>query len=116
MKNDLTVLVLKPSTDWSLATTSPNQELVNEMLSSMGEDIELEDLLNTPERSEKAMRELASGYHLSPETVVGEGIFSSEGPGLSTVKDIEFFSLCEHYPLSFWGKASIAYLPGEMIF
>ena len=115
MKNDLTVPVLKHSAEWSLATATPIQSLVAEMLGSMGEDANREGLLKTPERFEKAMRELTAGYRLSAEEAVGEGIFSSEGPGLISVKDIEFFSLCEHHLLPFWGKVSISYLPGDKI-
>lgn len=94
---------------------SPVQDLVTTLLASTGEDPLREGLAKTPERFEKAFRELTAGYHISPAEAIGEGIFSSEGPGLITVKDIEFFSLCEHHILPFWGKASIAYLPNEKI-
>lgn len=81
----------------------------------IGEDPKREGLLKTPERFYKAIQELTSGYAQTPEGVVGEGIFDSESKGFVCVKDIEFFSLCEHHMLPFWGKASIAYLPNEKI-
>lgn len=90
-------------------------DLVYKMLEQIGEQPEREGLLKTPERFERAMKELTSGYALSAEEVVGEGIFDAEGSGLVSVKDIEFFSLCEHHLLPFWGKMSIAYLPDEKI-
>jgi GTP cyclohydrolase I len=85
------------------------------ILRSIGEDVTREGLLKTPERFSKAMRELTSGYQMSAKDAVGEGIFSAEGQGLISVKDIEFFSLCEHHMLPFWGHASVAYYPGEKI-
>ncbi len=85
------------------------------ILRSIGEDVTREGLLKTPERYSKAMRELCSGYQLTAKDAVGEGIFSSEGQGLISVKDIEFFSLCEHHILPFWGHASVAYYPKENI-
>lgn len=94
---------------------SPAQRMVYSLLNQMGENPEREGLLKTPERFEKAMRELTSGYHLTPFDAVGEGVFAAEGSGLITVKDIEFFSLCEHHLLPFWGHISISYLPNEKI-
>jgi GTP cyclohydrolase I len=81
----------------------------------IGEDPQREGLLRTPERFHKAIQELTSGYAQTPEGVVGNGIFQSESGGIVCVKDIEFYSLCEHHMLPFWGKASIAYLPQEKI-
>lgn len=81
----------------------------------IGEDPKREGLLKTPERFYKAIQELTSGYSMTPEAVVGEGVFESESSGLICVKDIEFYSLCEHHMLPFWGKASIAYMPKDKI-
>ena len=90
-------------------------QLALSLFSQIGEDPSREGLLRTPHRFEKAMQELTIGYRLSPEQVVGEGIFESESNGLVCVKDIEFYSLCEHHLLPFWGKASIAYYPNGKI-
>ena len=104
------------SSDGLLVTRqTPMQMMVAEMLTSFGEDAHREGLLKTPERFEKAMRELTAGYRITAKEAVGDGIFDAEGSGLVTVKEIEFFSLCEHHLLPFWGTASIAYLPGEKI-
>lgn len=90
-------------------------EMVYKMLNQIGEQPDREGLQKTPERFERAMKELTSGYFIEPEEAVGEGVFAAEGSGLVSVKDIEFFSLCEHHLLPFWGKISIAYLPQDKI-
>jgi GTP cyclohydrolase I len=91
------------------------EDLCRKMLTEIGENPEREGLLKTPERFRKAFEELTCGYAVSVQDAVGDGIFQSESPGIILVKDIEFFSLCEHHLLPFVGKASIAYLPGKKI-
>ena len=85
------------------------------ILKSAGEDLSREGILRTPHRFGKAMGALTEGYRQSPAQVVGEGVFAAEGRGLVSVKDIEFYSLCEHHLLPFWGKASVAYYPRNQI-
>ena len=85
------------------------------ILKSIGEDLDREGLLKTPERFAKALKEITAGYNITPEEAVGNGIFQSEGKGLVSVKDIDFFSLCEHHMLPFWGKVSVAYYPNNNI-
>lgn len=85
------------------------------ILKSVGEDTEREGLQKTPERFAKAMKEITSGYALTAEQAVGEGLFPAEGKGLVSVKDIEFFSMCEHHMLPFWGSISVAYYPDKVI-
>ena len=85
------------------------------MISAASEDPTREGLERTPERFAKAFGHLCSGYHKTGRDVVGEGIFKAEGNGLVCVKDVEFYSLCEHHMLPFWGKASVAYYPSDMI-
>ena len=85
------------------------------LLEAAGEDLSREGLLRTPERFSKAMAELVSGYGKSAKEVVGEGVFAAEGRGLVAIRDVEFYSLCEHHLLPFWGKASVAYFPGTQI-
>jgi GTP cyclohydrolase I len=85
------------------------------LLESAGEDLDRDGIKRTPERFAKAMKYLTSGYSLTPEQAIGEGIFDSESSGLVTVKDIEFYSLCEHHMLPFWGKISVAYYPNRKI-
>ena len=85
------------------------------ILQSVGEDLGREGLLKTPERFSKAIKEVCSGYLMTAEDAVGEGIFPGEGQGLVSVRDIEFFSLCEHHMLPFWGQVSVAYYPDGKI-
>ncbi len=90
-------------------------DLVYMMLNNIGEDPTREGLLRTPERFEKALAELTSGYKQDVIEVVGEGVFEAENAGLVSVREIEFFSLCEHHMLPFWGTVSIAYYPNQQI-
>ncbi|MFZ4715293.1 MAG: GTP cyclohydrolase I FolE [Bacteriovoracaceae bacterium] len=85
------------------------------ILRSVGEDLKREGLLRTPQRFSKAIKEVCSGYMLTPADAVGEGIFPGEGKGLVSIRDIEFFSLCEHHMLPFWGTVSVAYFPNDKI-
>jgi len=85
------------------------------LIANLGEDPRRESLRDTPERYAKAMRFLTSGYESEPEDVVGSGIFSAEGEGVVLVRDVEFHSLCEHHLLPFFGRAHVAYLPGDKI-
>jgi GTP cyclohydrolase IA len=85
------------------------------ILTELGEDLNREGLRDTPTRYEAAMRFLTSGYAMPPEQVVGDALFRAEGEGMVLVRDIEIFSLCEHHLLPFFGRAHVAYLPGEHI-
>lgn len=85
------------------------------ILQQVGEDATREGLLRTPERFAKALTEICSGYGKTLADVIGEGVFAAEGNGLVAVNRIEFFSLCEHHMLPFWGHVSVAYYPGKQI-
>lgn len=85
------------------------------LLRGVGENPMREGLLRTPERFSKAMEALCAGYKLTPAQVVGSGVFAAEGRGLVTVKNIEFYSLCEHHMLPFWGHVTVAYYPNTHI-
>lgn len=85
------------------------------LLSATPEDPTRAGLERTPARFAKAFQHLCSGYGQTASDVVGEGIFAAEGSGLVAVRDVEFYSLCEHHLLPFWGKASVAYYPEERI-
>lgn len=81
----------------------------------LGEDVSREGLLKTPVRAAKALWFLTSGYRTDAETVMQQAIFNHEGSQLIVVKDIEFYSMCEHHILPFFGKVSIGYIPDGKI-
>jgi GTP cyclohydrolase I len=94
---------------------SPIAESVERILLELGEDPKREGLLRTPERSENALKFLTSGYETNIEELVNGAIFSEKCDEMVLVKDIEFFSMCEHHMLPFYGKAHVAYLPNNKI-
>ncbi len=90
--------------------------IVHELIDELGEDPGREGLVQTPRRVSKAMRFLTSGYTADLDSILNGAVFDSEGyREMVLVKDIEFYSLCEHHMLPFFGKASVAYLPGSRI-
>jgi GTP cyclohydrolase I len=84
---------------------------VSRLLSALGEDPSREGLQRTPDRVARAMADLTSGYAMTVEEAVGEGVFEEDTEGLVIVRDIEFYSLCEHHLLPFNGRIHVAYLP-----
>jgi GTP cyclohydrolase I len=91
------------------------QEAARTLLAMTREDPAREGLQKTPERFAKAFEYLLSGYEKTAAEVVGGGVFESEGTGLVLVGDVEFYSLCEHHLLPFWGKVTVAYFPRKKI-
>jgi GTP cyclohydrolase I len=89
--------------------------LVDQLLKELGEDTFREGLERTPERVEKALRFLTGGYHMKVEDVFNEALFVEEYDEMVVVKDIDYFSLCEHHLIPFFGKAHIAYMPRKKI-
>lgn len=90
-------------------------EAVRQMLLGVGEDPEREGLLKTPQRVAEAMRFLTSGYSQSLEKLVNGAIFDEGHNEMVLVRDIDFFSLCEHHMLPFVGKAHVAYIPNQKV-
>lgn len=86
-----------------------------EIIRLLGEDVEREGLLKTPKRVAKAMQFLTYGYRMDPEAVLRSAMFHEEYHQMVIVKDIDFFSMCEHHMLPFYGKAHVAYIPNEYI-
>jgi len=90
--------------------------LIEKLLSGLGEDPSREGLQNTPERVEKSLKFLTSGYWVNIEALVNGAIYQEDYDEMVIVKEIDFFSLCEHHMLPFFGKCHVAYLPkGKII-
>jgi GTP cyclohydrolase IA len=87
------------------------QEIIRQLLAELGEDPSREGLLNTPLRVEKALRFLTSGYTADVDSVLNNALFSVDYNEMVIVKDIDFYSLCEHHLLPFFGRCHIAYIP-----
>jgi len=90
-------------------------DLVRRMLVLIGEDPNREGLRRTPERFEKALRYLTSGYRQDPEKLLNGAMFTVCYDNMVVVKDIELYSLCEHHLLPFFGKCHVAYIPGKKV-
>ena len=94
-----------------MAEQSPIRDHVRAILAGLGQDPTREGLEKTPERVEKSLRFLTSGYQTDCKTLLNEALFTVEYDEMVTIKDIECFSMCEHHLLPFFGKAHVAYLP-----
>ena len=91
------------------------EDLVRSLLTQMGEDPEREGLVRTPERVARSLEELTSGYAQTVDGVVGGGVFHEDCSEMVVVKDVEFYSLCEHHLLPFFGRVHVAYIPDGRI-
>ncbi|MFY9268569.1 MAG: GTP cyclohydrolase I FolE [Candidatus Manganitrophaceae bacterium] len=91
------------------------KDLVEKLLISLGEDPNREGLHGTPGRVERSLRFLTSGYHQDVDRVLNRAFFTIDHEEMVIVKDINFFSLCEHHLLPFFGKCHIAYLPNGKV-
>lgn len=111
-------LEIKP---WDLAKypsvelTEKITPLIAQILDLLGEDINREGLLKTPERVAKAMQFMTYGYKIDLSDVLRSAIFEEEYRQMVIVKDIDFYSMCEHHFLPFFGKAHVAYIPNKKI-
>src|SRR5690606_6353379 len=88
---------------------------VSALITGLGEDVQREGLVKTPERVERSLRFLTSGYDVSVEDVINGALFKAESSEMVVLKAIEFYSLCEHHLLPFFGTVAIGYIPGEKI-
>ncbi|MDE3106086.1 MAG: GTP cyclohydrolase I FolE [Acidobacteriota bacterium] len=95
--------------------TCTTQELYRELLLRLGEDPNRDGLLRTPERMEKSMAFLTKGYTMDINEVLHEALFDVDYDEMVIVKDIEFYSMCEHHLLPFVGKAHVAYVPNGKV-
>jgi GTP cyclohydrolase I len=93
----------------------PIAPLVKQILESLGEDTGREGLARTPERVERALQFLTSGYAMDVNKVVNGALFAVKYDEMVIMKDIEFFSMCEHHMLPFFGKVHVAYIPRDRV-
>jgi GTP cyclohydrolase IA len=91
------------------------QDLIRQLLSALGENPSREGLRGTPKRMEQAFTFLTSGYKVDVAALVNNALFSVDYSEMVIVKDIDFYSLCEHHLLPFFGKCHVAYLPSEKV-
>lgn len=101
-----------------MITTDKLQEIqkhYSEIIRLLGEDVNREGLIKTPERVAKAMATLTRGYDMTPEAIINSAKFKEDYNQMVIVKDIQFYSLCEHHMLPFYGKAHVAYIPNGYI-
>lgn len=91
------------------------EHLVRGMLAAMGEDPDREGLRDTPARVARSMAFLTSGYRTDVDDLINRALFTVDYSEMVIVKDIDFFSLCEHHMLPFFGKAHVAYIPRDKV-
>src|SRR5919201_980037 len=91
------------------------QDTIRQLLAELGEDPSREGLLNTPKRVEKALKFLTSGYELDVDDVLNDALFTVDYSEMVIVKDVDFYSLCEHHLLPFFGKCHVAYIPSTKV-
>ncbi len=107
----------------SLIEDAPDKQVAHEMIEkamrqillAVGEDPDREGLAKTPERVARAYDELLAGYSMEPLAVINNACFDAEYNEMVVVKDIDFFSLCEHHVLPFFGRVDIAYIPNGKV-
>jgi GTP cyclohydrolase I len=110
-------LILDPTRAQELGAEGHGKiaDLARQMIALLGEDPNRDGLRKTPERFEKALRFLTSGYHQDPDKLLNGAMFNVCYDEMVVVKDIEVFSLCEHHLLPFFGKCHVAYLPNKRV-
>jgi GTP cyclohydrolase I len=109
-KHQAAVKIMQPKLDEETISS-----MMKKILLKIGEDPAREGLIRTPDRAEKALRYLTSGYQMDLNQIVNGALFTEKYDEMVVVKDIEFFSMCEHHLLPFFGKMHVAYLPKDKI-
>lgn len=91
------------------------QDAVTQLLDAFGEDVDREGLQDTPARVARMYDELLAGYRVDPYKLINDALFDVDYTDMVIIKDIDFFSLCEHHLLPFMGKAHVAYIPSDKV-
>lgn len=91
------------------------ENAVKTMMNTVGEDPTREGLVKTPERVYKAYQHMCGGYQKDPKAVLGDALFESRASEMVVVRNIEFYSLCEHHMLPFFGRCDVAYIPDGQV-
>jgi GTP cyclohydrolase I len=91
------------------------EDAINQLLNAFGEDVSREGLERTPERVARMYDELLAGYRVDPYALINEAVFDVDYDDMVIVRDIEFYSMCEHHLLPFLGKAHVAYIPSGKV-
>jgi len=108
--NEAVVKMMQPKQDEESIAS-----MMKKILLKIGEDPSREGLVRTPDRAEKALRFLTSGYHTDVQSIVNGALFNQKVDEMVVVKDIEFYSMCEHHLLPFFGTMHVAYLPQDKV-
>jgi GTP cyclohydrolase I len=108
--NEAVVKMMQPKLDEESIAS-----MMKKILSKIGEDPSREGLVRTPDRAEKALRFLTSGYQTDVQSIVNGALFDQKVDEMVVVKDIEFYSMCEHHLLPFFGTMHVAYLPKDKV-
>jgi len=101
--------------EFNIEVTKALKENYSKILKGVGEDIDRDGILKTPERAAKVMQYLTSGHCEDPAEILRSAMFAEDYHDMVIVKDIEIYSLCEHHILPFYGKAHVAYIPDGQI-
>src|SRR6202049_541029 len=109
-QNEAVVKMMQPKQDEESIAS-----MMKKILSRIGEDPSREGLVRTPDRAEKALRFLTSGYQTDVQSIVNGALFEEKCDEMVVVKDIEFYSMCEHHLLPFFGTMHVAYLPNNKL-
>jgi len=108
--NEAVVKVMQPKQDEESIAS-----MMKKILLRIGEDPSREGLVRTPDRAEKALRFLTSGYQMDVQSIINGALFNQKVDEMVVVKDIEFYSMCEHHLLPFFGTMHVAYLPQDKV-
>ena len=115
IKKQQAPMMKEKTLDGTVTAAVELRSLVTQMLISLGEDPTRDGLQKTPERVDKALRFLTQGYLANVDDVLNSALFSVKYDEMVVVRDIDFFSLCEHHLLPFYGKCHVAYIPNDRV-